>query len=233
MNLTRAVGVLAGIMFVLGVAILARMILFPKQKPEGVEAGMPALAMEFVESKEELPKILGGPGDETWRDAMKRDLKFDYGLIVLYWLLFVGIAAVLARGGGRWAVWVAAAAAICATAAAASDVVENVRMERVIGAMDLVADIKTPGFLKWLSSFVAVALLSFTFFGRGGLIWVVGALCLLIAGLGFVGLALVKSGVRQLWPVELAFVLMLLMSGLVACAFIFRPGAFAPTPGSS
>jgi hypothetical protein len=61
----------------------------------------------------------------------------------------------------------------------------------------------------------------------------VGAVCLLFAGLGFVGLALIKSGVRQLWPIELAFTLMLLMAGLVAYAFIFKPGAFAPPPGPS
>jgi hypothetical protein len=197
---------------------------------------MPALAMEFVESDEELTSIIGkqdDPQSEEWRDGLKSGLKFDYGFIVIYWLLFVGIAAVLAQRGERQSMWIAVAAGACATAAAACDVVENLHMARVIDARSMVANVSTPGNLKWLFSFVTVALLSFTFFGRGSWVWIAGAVCLLIAGVGLAGLAAIKLGARQLWPVEVAFATMLLvLLPLVACAFTWKPEAFTRAAGS-
>ena len=240
MFLTRGVGLLAFVMFAMVLFGFIWILLHPKPRPklEGFHiVPMPALAMEFVETDAELHKVIGAPGDadqQRWdqiRDDLKAGLKIDYGFIALYWLLFVGIAAVLARGGGSWAVWVAAVVCLCATGAAISDVVENMRMGRVLAEIKLVADVATPGFLKWLFSFSAVALLSFTFFGRDGWVWVAGAACMLIAGFGFLGLALIRQGVRQLWPVETAFVLILvLLLPLAACAFTFRAGAFEPRP---
>ena len=56
-------------------------------------------------------------------------------------------------------------------------------------------DVASAGFLKWLLSFVALALLSFTFFGRGG--WTsraAGVVCLVIAAVGIAGLAAIRSG---------------------------------------
>jgi hypothetical protein len=234
--LTRTVGYLACVFFVVSLALLVYTLATRKNRPrpDGTDdVMMPALAMEFVDTNEKLYRIIGRPGAadaETTRlrANLKGGLKFDYGFIVGYWLLFVGIAAVLARGGGGWAAWVALAAALFATCAAASDVAENLRMARVIDSVSMSGgDVASAGFLKWLFSFLTLALLSFTFFGRGEWFWVIGAVCLLIAGVGLAGLALIRSGVEELRPVVAAFLLMLfVLLPLVAYAFAVRAEVF-------
>jgi hypothetical protein len=235
--LTRTVGYFAWLLFALALLVTVKTILRPKPKPEGVNAQMPALAMEFVKSDEELPTIIGRTGDsgtDEWRAGLLSDLKFDYVFIVIYWLLYVGIAAVLAQSGGRRGVWLAVAATLCATAAAACDVVENLHMAKVINAARMVENVATPGFFKWLFIFITVALLSTTFFGRGSWVWVAGVVCLLIAGLGLAGLVSIKLGSRNLSLVGAAFVTMLLvLLPLVAYAFTVKTELFTRSVGSS
>jgi hypothetical protein len=234
--LTRAVGYFSWLLFGIVLLLTAYTILRPPRRPRGVNVRMPALAMEFVRSDEDLPPVIGpsdDPATGPWREGLLRNIKFDYGFIVVYWLLFAGIAAVLARSGGRWAAWVAAAAVLCVTAAAACDVVENLRMTKVINAASLVENVATPGTLKWLFSFAAVGLLSTTFFGRGGGVGVVGVVCLLVAGLGGAGLLAIWLGSRQLWPVEVAFTsLMLVLLPLVAWAFTLKTEEFTRAGGA-
>jgi len=223
----RTIGIFAWVFFGVGLVLIASGVFTPRPRPKGTDdVKMVALAMEFVDTDEALYRIIGRPGDEDeeavkLRRNQKTNLLLDYGFIACYWALFLCIASVLARRGEGWAAWVALAAALFATGAAAFDVVENVRMARVIDAVSVKAgDVASAGFLKWLCSFVTLALLSFTFFGRGRWFWVVGAVCLLIAGVGLVGLALIRSGVHELRFVAAAFLMtLLLLLPLVGHAF--------------
>lgn len=157
----------------------------------------------------------------------------DYVFIAAYWLLFALLACVLARRGGGWPLYVAAAATLAGTAAAVLDHVENVRMTRVLDAMALGGvDVASAGLMKWLFSFVAVALLSSAFLGRGGWVWIVGVVCIAIAALGLAGVAAIRSGARATWPIEYAFMgMMLLLLPLVAIAFIRFTHLFQAGPG--
>jgi hypothetical protein len=236
--LTRSVGIFAALLFLFALFLLIQSKVRPKPKPASVTTTMPALAMEFVKSDEDLPALIGKTGEagvKEWRDGLLSNLKFDYVFIIIYWLLFIGIAAVLMQDGERRDFWIALVAILFATAAALCDVAENLQMTKVINSASVVgADVATPGFLKWLSSFMTVALLSFTFFGRGSWVWVAGGACLLIAGLGFVGLVSIKNGSRQLWPVGAAFVLMIfVLLPLVAFAFTLKTELFVRAAGSS
>jgi hypothetical protein len=235
--LTRTVGIFAWLLFAFALFVTVKTILRPPPKPKGVDAPMPALAMEFVDSDKKLPTIIGTTGDEgtdDWRAGLLSDLKFDYVFIVIYWLLYVGIAVVLAQSGGQRGVWIAAAAVLCATVAAVCDVIENLRMAKVINEARVVADVATPGFFKWLFIFITLALLSATFFGRGSWVWVAGVACLLIAGLGLAGLVSIKLGSQSLLPVMAAFVtILLVLLPLVAAAFTLRTELFTRSVGSS
>lgn|GEM_PF-2848661 len=236
--LVRVVGYFAWLLFAFALFVTVRTILRPRPQPESVKVKMPALAMEFVETDEDLSQIIGAPDDPktpAWRAGLLSDLKADYVFIVIYWLLYAGIAAVLAQssGDGQRA-WLALVAGLLATAAAVCDVVENLRMTKVIEAASVVERVAAPGFLKWLFIFLTVALLSATFFGRGGWVWLAGVVCLLVAGLGLAGLAAIKLGSRQLWPVGAAFVLLLLvLLPLVAAAFTLKTELFTRAFGSS
>lgn len=230
--LPRAVGIYAGILFLIAIGLLA-VTRFTSQPPPpecpGRKVSMPALALEFAETQADLECIIGKRGNQQhqdFRDHLARNIRFDYGFIVLYTLLFVGIAAVLWRRGEGWAPWVAAAAIVTALAAAGFDVEENRRMLVVLNEVSLVRDVASVGFLKWLFSFLTLALLSFTFFGRGG--WApAGVACLAVAALGFAGLVMIRAGVQKTGPVEVAFGLMMfVLLPLVSYALAFAKGAF-------
>lgn len=229
----RIVGIFAWALFLIGLGLVVVTIRSPKLRPQDTDkVGMPALAMEFADSDAALYRIIGKPGNADpvavqLRERLMQGIKYDYVFIVLYTLLFVGIALTLAQRGGGWGTWVAGAAILTALAAAGFDVMENLRMTRVLQEVSLVADVASAGFLKWLFSFITLALLSFAFFGRGGWATAAGVACLGIAALGFVGLALIRSGVHRTWPVEVAFLLMMfVLLPLVACTLTLGRAAF-------
>jgi hypothetical protein len=236
--LTRSVGIFAWALFALALVLLVVTLRTPKSRPAGTdEVRMPAFAMEFVDSDAGLQRIIGNPGADpvaaAFRDRLMNNLKLDYGFIAVYWLLFVGIAGVLAQRGGAWALWVAGAAVMGATAAAGFDVMENLRMTRVLETMHVAGnDVASAGFLKWLFSFLTLALLSFAFFGRGGWGMAAGVACLVTAAVGMAGLAAIRAGVHKTWPVEVAFALMMfVLLPLVASALTLGRAAFAAGPG--
>lgn len=192
---------------------------------------MPVLAMEFVESEDELHALIGTPRSQDAEDHKARawlmkGIRFDYGFIALYWLLFVLIAWMLARRDGAWMPWLGAAAALAITGAALFDVVENVRMTRVIETVQLAGnDVAFAGFSKWLLSFVAIGLLSFAFFGQGGWIWWIGLVCVAITAVGVAGLVALRMGPGGLIIIQRAFQLMtmlLLPLVTIACLFFRR-----------
>ena len=231
--LPRIVGIYAWLLFAAAVALLVTGARGPKLRPEGTDAvRMPALAMEFVEDDDGLRRIIGRPDVDpvaaALRDQLLKQIRFDYVFIVLYSLLFLGIAAVLAQRGTTWALWVAGAAVLTAAGAAGFDVVENLRMTRVLESGSIAGvDVASAGFLKWLCSFLTLALLSFTFFGHGGWGTAAGAACLLVAAVGMAGLAVVRSGIHTTLPIEVAFGLMMfVLMPLVAFTLTFARGAF-------
>src|SRR5215216_4645773 len=118
--LVRAIGALAAVMFVVAVvAILTT----PKLKKIPLGLHMPALAIGFAPFNE-IESFLG-PHDV--RNQIRKGLYGDYFFIAMYWLLFVGMSALLATRSHAWAVWAGVVAAACATSAATFDVVENLR----------------------------------------------------------------------------------------------------------
>lgn len=232
--LVRSTGYFAWLLVAFAVGLIVYSSRHPRPKPAGLDnVRMPALALEFADSDEALYRIIGprestDPQVAALRAWYRTNIRADYAFIVFYWILFVLIAGVLAQRGSGWPVWAAGAAVLAVTGAAVFDVVENLRMSRVIETVQLAGnDVATAGFAKWLLSFIAIALLSLAFFGRAGWVWVVGAVCLLIAGLGLAGLVWIRIGGREIWPVGAAFTLMMLvLLPLVACAFTFSRDAF-------
>lgn len=181
------------------------------RKPAHIQGlTMPVLAMEFVETDAELHAIIGPPGTREakfldGRRWLTTGIRFDYGFIALYWLLFVLMAGVLARRDGPW-MWLGAAAALAITGAAVFDAVENVRMTRVIESARLAGiDVAFAGFAKWLLSFVAIGLLSFVFLAQRGWIPLIGVLCVAIAGVGLAGLVALRMGPGGLPLIHRAF----------------------------
>lgn len=221
--LVRAAGAVASLMVALVVVALVAQALAPKPAgrgplPKGLH--MAALAMEFVTDVGEVNAFLGAGdvGDpRSTRAALRRGLYGDYLFIAMYWLLFLLMSAVLAGRPARWAVWVGAAAAVCATATAVFDVVENLSMAALVGADEvtprLVADVASAGFGKWLLFALTTLLLSPVFL-RGGWLAALFALFLAVGLLCLAGLL----GKRPLL-VEIAFALT--FAGLVPLALVF------------
>jgi hypothetical protein len=216
-TLVRAIGALAGVMFVLAVVAIVRS---PKPETEiPLNLHMPALAITFAP----LSDIKGflGPRDSTMRKQIRKGLNGDYVFIAMYWLLFVGMSALLAGRNHRWAVLAGIVAAVCATSAAIFDVVENLRTAALVDAIDIqqwqVSNVAFAGFGKWLLISLATIVLSFVFVRRDWLV-LLAALYLLIGLTGLYGLLL-----RHPRFVELSFALNLVGLPVVAIVFSFFP----------
>ena len=233
-KLVRAIGVLACLMSLAGGLTLASAVTKMltgqngykfKGKARGLEA-MPALAMEFIEDESEVQEFLDSADGK--RAELRRGLAFDNVFIVAYWLLFAGLSALLARrdfslGGWKLAVWLAVFAALCATGAAVSDVVENARTTTVLDAAKvtepLVRGVAAASFWKWLLIGLATLVLSTVFLWGGDrevLLWG-GGLFLLYALVGLLTLAGILGGVPRL----VIFGFLLNFVGLVGIAVLF------------
>jgi MFS family permease len=249
--LTRTVGLFALSMFALLVlGIIAGALTQKEPTPQLTDKAkvlfpMPALVLEFARRGSDLKEIVTNVDEKDVREKLQAALVFDCFFIVMYLLLFVGIALVLGQRGGVW-VWVAVAAAVCAIGAATADGAENLAMARAVEQRSAAAiaagqsgqasaailaspsaDIATPGFFKWAFIFASLALLSFTFVGRDwGLSTALFALSALIAALGAAGLLVLKAQPEEFRPVQLAFTLMMLLVLLVGVALTWRPEKF-------
>jgi hypothetical protein len=253
--LTRAVGIYACLLFALAAVgiILSGLLANKGAKPE-VSPGlktlfpMPALVLEFARAGQDVREIISNVDDEQVQHKLQKDLRGDSLFITLYLLLYVGIALVLGQEGGGVRLAMALAAVVCAVGAAASDGMENLAMARAVeirasarvaarsspqAAEDVRAsaneavDIAKPGFMKWALSFATLALLSFTFLGRGS-VWAtcVFWLSVSIAVLGAAGLLILKANPAEFRPLQLAFSLMLPLVLLVGLLFFCEPDKF-------
>jgi hypothetical protein len=215
-TLIRAIGALASVMFLLGAAVFVRQITTPKlELPHGLKS--PGLAIEFAQL-EEIGGILGerAGGDSPMRKQIRQGLYGDYCFIAMYWLLFAGMSALLAGRSYSWAVWAGVVAVVCATSAALFDVVENLNIATLLDApeiqADMVRNVASAGFGKWLLVSVATLILSLVFLRRD---WfaLLGGLYFLIGILGVYGL------LRNPRLVEWSFVLNFV--GLLVVAVVF------------
>lgn len=215
-TLVRAIGALASVMSVLGIVVLVTSPKSATTLPRGLKS--PGLAIEFAQFSD-VAGILGERknGDSPMRQQIRRGLYGDYCFIAMYWLLFAGMSALLAGRSYRWAVWAGVIAAVCATGAAIFDVVENLSIATLLDAVeiktDMVRNVVSAGFGKWLLISLSTLILSLVFLRRD---WIalLGVLYFFIAILGLIGLLSDRPRL-----VELSFLLNL--AGLVGVALVF------------
>lgn len=174
------------------------------QHSKGVEFGLrwpsrppPILAMEMARDMRDVEAVVGrevGGGD---RELMAELQYTDFAFIFAYWAEFLLISYLLSRRERFFNLFpipvpkvLAAAAGLCATAAAAFDVVENLAILRVLKHTaeplydGLARQIYSAAIWKWGLLFVAMFLLSFVFIGRRDWASARGVLYML-PGLGF------------------------------------------------
>ena len=218
--LVRAIGALAGVMSLLALVLF---VTSPKQEtklPLGLKS--PGLAIEFAPLSS-IQEFLGkrDGGDSPMRKRIRQGLYGDYCFIAMYWLLFVGMSALLAGRSHSWAVWAGVVAAVCATSAAIFDVVENLSIAALLDAVEiqpeLVRNVASAGFGKWLLISLSTLVLSLVFLRRDWLA-LLGVLYLLIGGICIYGLLLNRPRL-----VELSFLLNLVGLPIVAVVFSVWP----------
>jgi hypothetical protein len=137
------------------------------------------------------------------RTAANRAIAVDYFFLAAYWAAFVALATLLGRRGGAW-LGIAVLATATATAAATLDIIENVRTSNVLalyqpgdrlGTKQLDA-LRHVSLLKWGASATTVTLLAGLFAQRGK-IAVLAPILLVVAGIGFAGIA--RHGLVQVY----------------------------------
>ncbi len=222
-QIVRSIGVVTfamiGIVFWMGISF--------RIKPTKLSDGFrnPGLALQLVHSRDEVEGIIGKPGDSR-REVLKNSLKADFVLIVAYWLLFVLTGTLLGMRDLRWTVLLAVAAGLCATAAAAFDILENLRLFTVLDAtldtttQSMVDGVRHASLSKWSFFFVTVGLLASTFLWRHDWIVLIGYLYLCAFIVGFAGLLVYHPAIQ--W----AFVPLGMGLLLLAFLFTFWPGKF-------
>ena len=220
-TLVRAIGALASVMTVLAVVTFIAQMTRPKvdaKLPFGLKS--PGLAIEFAPFSE-VEGFLGARDiDSPMRKQIRQGLYGDYCFIAMYWLLFVGMSVLLTGRSNAWAVWAGVVAAVCATSAAIFDVVENLSTAALLDTVEIrsemVRNVTSAGFGKWLLISLATLILSLVFLRRDWLA-LLGVLYLLIGVLGIYGL------LRNPRVVELSFLLNLVGLPVVAIVFSVWP----------
>lgn len=153
----------------------------------------PVIAMELVRSANDVDQVLADVKRTMPTKEPKKyfcdGLKFDsYGFIPTYWLVLMVFSLLLFRHQFQHAKWLGIAAGICATATAAFDYLENSRMNLALDDHHLAAGVRQASLYKWGLLFVTVGLLAAMFLWRRDWVMAIGALYLLAALMGFIGL---------------------------------------------
>ncbi len=92
----------------------------------------PVVAIELVRSADEIRSILRDPTGEHNRAVQRQVIWEDWFCITNYWLIFLGMGAIMAGCPWPGARWLAVAVALAATSAALCDVLENRGILRVL-----------------------------------------------------------------------------------------------------
>jgi len=153
----------------------------------------PVLAMEVVRSANDIERVFADivkymrepKPDEFLRNELKTDSRY---IIPTYWALLMVFSFLLFRSHFPQSKWMGIAAAICATVAAAFDYLENSRTKLALDNHQLAADVRQASLCKWGLLFVTVGLLAAMFLWRRDWTMAIGALYLLAALTGLVGL---------------------------------------------
>lgn len=123
------------------------------------------LAMELVRTTSDVQEVVGDLGDPN-REVMRDNVQKDFFFIPSYGLLFAALGWLLGRSEYRLAIWVGAAIVVCAVGAGAFDVLENLRIFRVLDARladttpAMVESLRAASLVKWALVFISMALLS-------------------------------------------------------------------------
>jgi hypothetical protein len=194
-------------------------VLWKKPRPAGGFVN-PGLAIQFARSAADVERALH---DVTAKDLLK-SLKLDSQIFIpVYWTLLMVFSALLYRHQFAHAKWLGLAAGICATAAAACDYLENHRIKDMLTSPEIndatALGIRHASLLKWGLIFVAVALLATMFLWRRDWVMIVGALYLLAALIGIIGLF--RNSLIQ-W----AFAPMSLGMAGIGALLLFEPDRF-------
>lgn len=222
-RLGRAIGISA--LLVLGVAVWmalgARAFSCLQQPclPNGFRGHVAAL--EFARTATDVRAIVGDAGNPN-REVMWKELNRDFIFIAFYLVLYLLLAAALARGASRFSPLLTGIAVVAAISTAGFDVLENVRALKVLSiplaTLDdaTVAGILDASVIKWTFSFVTIAILALAFHHRNRLSNTLRALFILTALAGLVGL---------IWHPLMGLSLIPLMIGLLVLIFtgLFRP----------
>jgi hypothetical protein len=208
--LLRSVGLVALLTVALGAAALAA---------GGLRAGLATLQLGG-----DPVAVSNIVHDADRRRRVRRQLWFDYGFILAYWLTFLGLAVVLARRGSFGYDIAALAAAFAATATAVLDVLENVRTGALLSLsrpgdqirIQPVEHLQRTALAKWLASAVTIALLA--------LVFLPGDTALLLLGLGFLLAALVgAAGMARRYFLAFYLLAFFVLGVIVAVSFTFFP----------
>ncbi len=220
----RIIEALAALMAVGILLVIFRQLRGPKPElPRGFLTR--TVALELAESPEVAKAILGQPSSNV-RKKVRGEVKGDFVFIAAYWLLFITLGALLVQSGFLGAL-LAATVAICITAAAQMDFLENLRLYTLldtpsntpeIEVQRRIDDVREAARFKFGLIFVATAALSPVFLRHTGW-WLfgIGGLYLLAAAVGLFGLWQHRAAV------EWAFLLMLLGVLWIAAVFNFIP----------
>lgn len=166
MRLVRTIRVLG--ILVIAIALVMTITapqFFPNATPPSAFK-KPVLALEMVGSatdgKAILEQTAGG------KPAIAYALYLDFGFIAGYASLYLLISLLLARRNCPWAKYLAWVAAISGLASAGFDVMENLGILKLINATviteQMASDIRDASLIKWMLSFVTMALLAVTFY---------------------------------------------------------------------
>jgi hypothetical protein len=216
MELTvKTAGALASAM-VLGAVLLVVFMRLMGSKPE------PVVALELAETPEQVRNILDQDGRDV-RGGIRKATYVDFIFIAAYWLLFIALSALLAQRDITLAVPLAVVAAVCATAAAQVDFLENLRLFALLDTAPEASDaeisriakeVRDAALLKFGLSFVAVALLSQVFLWRDDW-WLhaIGILYLIAAAIGLFGV--------WWYPAAVQWGFFLLAIGIIPIAVVF------------
>ena len=164
------------------------------------------LALEVAESVPGADRAVARAGGV---EGVRKHLRGDRWFIAVYVVLYAMLGGVLARrteGGWRW---LAVAGIVSVALTGALDVLENGRIAAFVGASPaapdrepLVGAMRSASLLKWAAFFLTVALLGAPLWHTGGPRAAVGALYLLVAAVGAVGLAGPRAAIE--WALTLA-----------------------------
>ena len=206
MNAMRWVWILAWV----AAAATAAATLAGRRNHPPLEGGVrrPVLALELARTVPGADQAVARAGGV---EGVRKHLRGDRVFIGVYVILYALLGVLLSRRIEGPLCWVAVAGVAAVALTGALDVLENGRIAAFVGASPTGADraplvdaMRSASLLKWAAFFLAVALLGVPLWHSGGPRAAVGALYLLVAVVGAVGLAGPRAAIEWALTLSLA-----------------------------